>query len=378
MTGRRLAYALAVVLAACVIAWIAMRPRASAPKSETATVTEPAADKATVIVHVSARGSDLASAKAGIVEGEDLLRGEVTGADGRARLTSIPVGKRRLVVTHPHYRRAEREIDVVAAETLVEIELLAGAEIEVSVVDDSGRPVVAARLGLRQNEKELRTGATDAKGTFVFGGLDPGSYLVHASAEKLRSKDGAALSLARDERVQQRIRLDKGRTLAGRVVDEAGLGVPEASVGSSDESGAITTTSDDGRFELSGLGEGPVNLFATKIGYAPRQVRGLKTAGRNVELVLERPASVEGEIVLQGKSKSLMVSACQLDAHFGKEICVERVKLEPVNGSFSLQNLPAGNYHLVIEADGHATERVRFTVNAGKSVSVGSVTLRSQ
>lgn len=383
MTRRRLAFAaLAVIALLLVFARITRR--------ETRHTTTPSAHESasanastgTLSVEVSSDGKPVDSAKVGVITSrggiEDLAAGAITSASGHVQLTGLPLGRHRLIATHPSYRRAEREVEVTAAETRIVIELESGGEIRVSVVGPSDQAIVGAKLGLNRGEVQLRIGETNASGTFAFAGLDPGEYFVHVAAAGFRAKDGAKLTLADRGRVEERIRLEQGRTIAGRVRDEAGTPLGEVSVGSSDVSGALAVTDAEGRYELGGLGEGRVNLFATKDGYAPRQLRGIATGGRNVDLTLERPASVEGVIVRKGGPKSLMVSACQRDAHFEKEICIARVQLLPDATSFLLENLPSGNYELVLDGEGERIERVRFTARAGEKVSVGSVTLRSE
>jgi hypothetical protein len=340
------------------------------------------AEQGNLSVHVSSNGKPVDAAKVGLLVEhhglQDLAQGVITSPAGHARLEGLPLGRHELVVTHPAFRRVEREVEIVVGETRLAIELESGGEIQVSVIGPDERAVAGARLALRRGDVELRAAEADGTGAFTFAGLEPGEYVVRVVATGFRARDGASLVLEDRGRVVQRIQLDAGRTIAGRVRDESGTPVAEASVGSSDQSGAIVVSDVEGRYELSGLGEGRVNLFATKDGYAPRQMRGIATGGRNVDIVLERPGAVEGEIVRQGVPRSLMVSACQRDTHFEKEICVARVQVSRDASAFLLENLPSGNYELVVEAEGARTERVRFTARAGQRVSIGSVTLRSQ
>jgi hypothetical protein len=383
MTRRRLAFAALGVIALLLV--FARLTRRETRHTTTPSANESAsapASTGTLSVQVSSEKKPVAAAKVGVITSrggiEDLAAGAITSASGHVQLTGLPLGRQRLIVTHPSYRRVEREVEVTAAETRIVIELESGGEIRVSVVGPSNQSIAEAKVGLRRGDVELRTGETNASGTFEFAGLDPGEYVVHVVAARFRAKDSAKLTLVDRGRVEERVQLEEGRTIAGRVRDEAGAPLGEVSVGSSDVSGAIAVTDAEGRYELAGLGEGRVNLFATKDGYAPRQLRGIATGGRNIDLTLERPASVEGVIVRKGGPRSLMVSACQRDAHFEKEICVARLQILPDATSFLLESLPSGNYELVLEGEGQRTERVRFTARAGEKVSVGSVTLRSQ
>lgn len=383
MNRRRLAFAalgsIALLLVFARLTRREMRHGEAPGPVETTTVER---GTGSVSVQVSSDGRAIESAKVGVISNrsgiEDLAAASVTSASGRVLLERIPLGRQKLVVTHPAYRRVEREIEVTANETRIVVELESGGEIRVAVVGPSNEPIAGAELGLRRGGVEIRTGETNAAGELHFGGLDPGEYVVRVVAARYRSREGAPLTLTERGRVVERIQLDEGRTIAGRVFDESGAPLVEANVGSSDVSGAIAMTDSEGRYELGGLGEGRVNLFATKDGYAPRQLRGIATGGRNVDLTLERPASVEGAVVRKGGPRSLMVSACQRDAHFQKEVCVARVQLAPDATTFLLENLPSGNYEVVIEGDEQRTERVRVTTRAGERVSVGSVTLRSK
>jgi hypothetical protein len=159
------------------------------------------------------------------------------------------------------------------------------------------------------------------------------------------------------------------------VVDASHAPVPGANVGSNDDGSALVTADDQGRVEHAGLAPGPTNLFATAPGYAPVQVRGVRSGARNFEIVLERAASLDAEIALAAPSRKLTAGVCRHDEHFDKEICVARRIYQPVESKIAFAELPIGEHVIVIEAEGHEPARIPVTLSPGRNFTVPRVEL---
>src|SRR5690606_12451932 len=103
-----------------------------------------------------------------------------------------------------------------------------------------------------------------------------------------------------------------------------------------------------GRFELAGLGDEPVNIYATAPGYGPTHLSDMRPGARGVRIVLERAATLSGSVTLAGQARSLMVSLCRHDERIDDELCVARRMYEPPEASFALEELPAGSFDVVL------------------------------
>jgi hypothetical protein len=179
------------------------------------------------------------------------------------------------------------------------------------VVDNLGRPVADATVGINGNHRGVGRYAnmgigsglgnvkSDAEGRFQSGVLWPGdTYQVnvadegHGRAESIRvtGKAGEIHDLGT-------ILLPRTRAeLRGVVVDEAGHPVAGMNVfNRADAPQPVSTVTDKtGRFHLSGLFDGPVLVFARKEGYRFTMTRA-ETGTAEARIVLLKAGSVPPE-----------------------------------------------------------------------------------
>ncbi len=196
----------------------------------------------------------------------------------------------------------DRVFELGAGETREhDVELAWGGTIAGHVVDRAGAPVVGASVWF-QGESASQC-LTDAGGAFVCGGLTGGSYSATVvpgtgAANAFRFVEPPAKVELRDgdARVDGARLVVDATVLAidGRVVDKAGVAVPDVAVHAfaSDQSRrtgfqpSLGTVADaDGRFHIAGLAPGSYTLEVERRGLARRITA---SAGNNVTLVLDR------------------------------------------------------------------------------------------
>jgi protocatechuate 3,4-dioxygenase beta subunit len=221
---------------------------------------------------------------------------------------------------------------------LGEIRLQAGAVLEGIVTDALGRPVEAAwvRVMPSYGSADFAAAAaalsawqpivTGGDGRFRIEGLPRGAtFDIDVDHSELLPGESLGVEVPTAEPL--RIRLDLPRTLSGRVVDSRGEPVAGAAISpnvstvlpgkngrSRGRSWETARTDRDGRFRLSRLMPGPVDLYARAPGYRtgqlPVQVPEEGEA-EPVEIVLEVGASLEGRVL---DSKGLPVHNASVQA----------------------------------------------------------------
>jgi RNA polymerase sigma factor (sigma-70 family) len=225
----------------------------------------------------------------GWVDGPDALEG------GGGRLAASAVG-------YPVQRAA-----VPAPGAPVEIRLRRGYEVVGVVVSDAGRPVADARVlavasGTNADVADtLVSTVTDEAGAFRLGAvsrLDAAVCVITAPGrgevrQALRPPSGSAeLDLGT-------VVLAAARTVRGRVVDGAGVGLSGAKVKLCDDADAAFAperrTGPDGRFAFDGVAPGLRRLIAANVSQPDPQVTVAVAAGADPEpvtLVANAPKSV--------------------------------------------------------------------------------------
>ena len=150
---------------------------------------------------------------------------------------------------------------------------------------------------------------TDGEGAFAFRGV-PAAATFGLVARTAKQAVPVELGLKPQpgEHIQVRMEAGPGATLRGRIVDDMGHGVPEASVsatlpgilGQIIEEVRSTETDEEGNFVLEGLPEGPLKLKYSTPGFLDGSLTiDSLTAGQvqeGIELSLERGASCRGRV----------------------------------------------------------------------------------
>lgn len=267
----------------------------------------------------------------------------VTRADGTFTLSGVPEGS-WVVFASEGDARALRS--VFARDYLpIELDLLSPRQVKGRVVlgsNDQPVPDVEVELG----GVTPRLTRTDATGTFVFDGVR--AQVVELSVSDARGVGSAGVNLDDGEPIV--VRLLRGRTVRGRVVEEDGRPVANAVMEVRDTVQAKpVTTGPDGRFEVQRVSVGPVSVNVITDGYLPEYET---FTADEVTLTLRRAAMLRGRVVRPGKGM-LFVSARRSDgnAREADDTSGWFDSKEVVDGGFALSLVP-GRYQVSVSGEG--------------------------
>lgn len=295
------------------------------------------------------------------------------------------------------------ELKITPGEVLLlDIECRQGARIEGRVVDLAGASLGSASLEPRllSNLNEFRWGGADdvtadKSGAFRLTGVPPGEYELVVSLRgyldrkvpigKLEDGDarqGLEIALDPGHFVSGVVKWPDGQPAAGAFV-RAEIATPEAAANFEFdmELGTAQRVGLDGKFRISGLESGPLNVYATaKDGLRPDLAGNDPNAKRSalkgarwrahapsvaqdseLELVLQPGISIAGRVVddrAQPITK-FWVSALEVrDDRKGMPLGFEdavSTKFEAEDGAFVLEGLKPGRWKIGARARGHAT-----------------------
>jgi hypothetical protein len=282
-----------------------------------------------------------------------------TSATGHAEF-SLVAGDYGIRVTHPEFPVTTRQVTVGGASLDVDVALARGATLYGKVTDGTGQSIAGAELqALRSGTVErVQLATSEPDGSFQLPGLplEPLDVVVRARAYRTRTLTFATKHHGDKDEVT--IVLDRGQRITGRVVTQDGTVVDSAHVGCSDGSVAVVLTREDGSFELLGLANDPVNLYAIAEGYATKHVRDVTPGTRDLSIVVERPARIAGSVTVPEDAEYVDVAACRHDQAAGGELCLARVIVRPPESTYELTDVAPGDYDIVATAQGHGELRV--------------------
>lgn len=314
-------------------------------------------------------------------DGRFALRNVMTETDMQidAAKKGFPLGRTSSLRLNP----GEKKTGVV-------ITVPRGVAFSGKVTDNNGKPLsgvgveaveatAGPGMGMRRmvvnlmrdrDEEVVRTGSD---GSFVLR-LKEGTYDVvfkreGFAAKSLRSQTVNASTAPVD------VRLDPGVEISGRVV-RSGAGVEGVNVGAfSQDANANTVTASDGTFTLTDLTPGQMMLSATKPDAFIQQIRPVTAPARDVVIELPAGGRITGRVV--EKSNKRPVPAFQAGISTarggGGMVIMTPPMLKPFttdDGSFTLENVPAGPTQLVVSAPGYTmTNMPGLNVEEGKTLS---------
>lgn len=225
--------------------------------------------------------------------------------------------------------------------TLEEGKPLSGVEVK---MDRGGRVVghVASHnepvSGVNINSGANTGAMTDANGDYVLDGVEPGDRTLQARKQGLVTvQKGFTAKAGEDVRVD--LELDRGRELAGRVLDRGGHPLDSARIqvrGVEDRTIRTNATTDpDGNFKISGLPDGHVSLVIEHQGYVSATMENVDPA-QNVTITLDRGGVITGHVAGLTDAEAGTVIVWASYAASGAQANVGS------DGSFTVQGVPDG------------------------------------
>jgi protocatechuate 3,4-dioxygenase beta subunit len=224
-----------------------------------------------------------------------------TDSSGRYEVGLDEPGRYRVLVGSETSGGASTEITVPDREQ-VQQDIQLGSEDGVAgtVTDTDGEPlagatVAATALAAAANDRAaFLVAETGSDGRYTIEGFPEGTYRITASApgfkiaiQPVDIAEGSGVTVID-------FRLERGESLRGRLVDDAGHGIPgtpvlAAPAGGTDAwgTGAATARTDvNGSFRLTTPVEGPIDVTALPTGWAPVRLVGVVPPEGDEELVL--------------------------------------------------------------------------------------------
>ncbi|MFQ5506213.1 MAG: hypothetical protein ACE5F1_15695, partial [Planctomycetota bacterium] len=261
-------------------------------------------------VRVTLRSSDFASLENLVNSSKD------TGEDGSLRFERLEAGKYVLgVAGAPLGYRLAVTLQDGEQKDLGDQELGEGAKVRGRLVGEGGNPVGGARVGLGSGDfggfldsgEDGLSARSDAGGRFELASVLAGEFVLSVDHRDYRRMDRRVSSPGGKDIDLGELRLSRGRTLEGQVVDGSGKPIPGvvirpkqvSSVGTTVASGYSRTrsaTSDErGWFRLSGLAE-TVHLRLNADGYENILDHEVPAGETFVKLILRAECSVSGRV----------------------------------------------------------------------------------
>ena len=142
-------------------------------------------------------------------------------------------------------------------------------------------------------QENIASITTDASGTFIFGELKTGDYILKLSAPGYLDQQ-ATVQVTRKESATVHFRLEPGVRFRGKVISDEGNPVSGVLI-SLGERAAVTKGG--GQYEISPVSKGQYQLTAEKPGYHTTQIPGITIGDSDVSQKVTIRRQVTGQIV---------------------------------------------------------------------------------
>jgi RNA polymerase sigma factor (sigma-70 family) len=269
-----------------------------------------------------------------------------TDAEGRWRFNQMPTGWSfvYLRVTHPDYvptfmqRDFPRPSDLLLKAKKAETILDEGSALAGRVVDDRGRPLAGAKVGLgadrRIGDRGFPAVETDAEGRFRFGHVPIGTQTVTAQSPG-RAPEMAEVVVAPGMKPVE-FRLGPGHLIRGRVVNPQGKPLDGVTVQAMDWKGHLSLdwtakTDAEGRFTWDSAPAEPVLLTMTRPGYTKVGQREFRADRGETSVTMYPPLRVLGKVTDARTGRPIdrfTVVAGQYDRHSNRDGALRDVHWE--------------------------------------------------
>ena len=319
-----------------------------------------------------------------------------SGADGRFSAFA-PEGDLQVTAQKSGWPPGHSEtLRVAAGERKANITITVphGIAVNGRVVDQNGKPVAGASVATAEAEgggfgpggmrrmivNRMRRGGgndpsvhTGNDGTFTVR-LKEGTYDFVVSHEGFSHANLSGQHVTTSMKPLE-VRLDPSVEITGRVV-RSGAGVAGATVGTASMGGdfASDMTQGDGSFRLADLSPGQMMLVVSKPDEFVQTIKPVTAPAK--DLVIELPAggTVSGRVVDKsaGKPITSFEAGVTVPRGGGGMMVMTPPMMQAFNsddGSFTLENVPAGQVQITASAPGYVAARVSTTVAEGKPVT---------
>jgi protocatechuate 3,4-dioxygenase beta subunit len=236
--------------------------------------------------------------------------------DGSFVIAGLEPGVYRLGARAPGYSGTDKRADAGADK--VDILLAAGGGVSGTVLDEAGRPVEWFRVSASIVRSEgvqpgvIMTGSpgrigNGTDGHFVLEDLAEGSYVVEAGASGRSSGHVSDVKVTAGSTTDAgTIRLSRGGTVRGTVVDTSGAAVPGVVITVGGPGRNYTSFGESpqgvsdplGAFEITGVPAGTVELVAAHPSYSEGRASGIEvdpaTGAAEARIVLNQGGRIEG------------------------------------------------------------------------------------
>ncbi len=256
---------------------------------------------------------------------------EKSKADGKFTVSSLEPQLYDLTVIRAGYQR-KLVAKVTPGTSGLVIKLVHGLHIKGDVVDPEGKPVKGAIVKIKsfvpanafnnpfmmsQSDFDImgeknQEGKTSAVGAFKFLGIEKGKYSLLVKAEGYPNFEQEGFDVKAPGFDFETIQLEEGVEISGSVVDAQGQPIEGAEVWAEElkKSGqsafnfnampgkklSETKTDEAGKFVLSGLRQGEVNVLASFKGYSPDKVKA-EGGEKGIKMELLEGGSFYGQVV---------------------------------------------------------------------------------
>jgi hypothetical protein len=337
-----------------------------------------------------------------------------TDLEGRFRFAHVPAGAYRLLVEAAGFPATEKA-PVPAPSDDAAVRVDGEGRSIVGRVSAAGGAVAGARVLLAPDTGgPLRETVTRAGGGFAFGGLGAGQYAARAVTADAASPPVRAIDATDSPAATPvELALSAGRTIGGRVIDDAGAALAEVPIRIEADTGApgddplptIVVSDRGGNFGAL-LFPAAYRLTASRPGYVLRRAPTVDARGNagpalpTVVLELVRGARVVGKVVdprggaaggarvrclasaiedltVQTGPLPLAAEAASMPSGAGRALGTTRATVADREGRFVIEDLIPGRYRVEVSQGGAEPFRSDELVLApGERRDVGKLALQ--
>ncbi|WP_028596783.1 carboxypeptidase regulatory-like domain-containing protein [Paenibacillus assamensis] len=298
---------------------------------------------------------------------------------GRYAFSNLASGNYEIAASAPDYAVSTAGAFVTSnATTELNITLLPNpAQFSGTITSTDGTPIINAQLrALDSNENILALGLPNISGNYVITNLPPGNHSVVISAPNFSTLvDGVALTPGASLTNVNFVLTPNPGSISGNVRDRVTgeiISGASISIRTPDAQGVLleaTVTSIFGNFTFVDLPAGSYSLIIRANGYSTQELGEIIQSGVNTTAnILLDPsfARIDGN-VLTTSGTPVTGNSINIRIYDEKGALFETIVANS-NGTFTVQDLPTGNYQVSVNAPGFAATVVPLQVISGQTL----------